>query len=167
MAWPPTQHPAMCCPQARNAPSPARRWAQVSSTSPRPTHLGRLARVSRGPFPWSWYRQHWVEVTQYFCCSPGSSLLPPPHYPAGSRYDWSESVLNSPNTDYLLTRQVRPDPIPARPASPPKVGPSTSPAGPGERPTSALAASFQVCCRQEWGGGGGMQLSAGRGWVRV
>jgi hypothetical protein len=30
--------------------------------------------------------------------------------------------LNNPNTEYLLSRQLRPDPLPARPASPPRTG---------------------------------------------
>lgn len=41
-------------------------------------------------------------------------------YPCAARgFDWSEDILNDPNADYLLARQLRPDALPASPAAPP------------------------------------------------
>lgn len=62
----------------------------------------------------------------------------------GQTPPWSDSPhLNSPNTDYLLSRQLRPDPLPARPPSPLRGG-LPGPGSPTKaRPQSALQASFE------------------------
>lgn len=56
---------------------------------------------------------------------------------------WSDTHLNAPNVDYLLSRQIRPDPIPSRPLSPVKGQPPTSASPSKQRPMSALHASFE------------------------
>ncbi|KAF5834888.1 hypothetical protein DUNSADRAFT_8192 [Dunaliella salina] len=56
----------------------------------------------------------------------------------GPKFDWSENSLNRPNSEYLLSRQTRPDAIPRKPLSPGR------PLSPGGGHPSALHASFEA-----------------------
>ncbi|KAL6762185.1 hypothetical protein V8C86DRAFT_2522077 [Haematococcus lacustris] len=62
----------------------------------------------------------------------------------GRKGEWAEQALNTPNQDYLLARQLRPDSQMARPSPPPPAPAVPSPGSPGARPTSALIASMQA-----------------------